>query len=270
MRALRWWKPVLALVVLVLLVSAVAFRDTVKEGLRRSPFAFAIAKALWIAAQDIEFQFRPFYRTIGREAAIRDYMNSHAIRKLHIGAGDKNRPGWLNTDIEPRAGQVFLDATRRFPIEDQSFHYVASEHVIEHLGLEDGRVMLSECARVLRRGGRVRIVTPDLRKLTALLGEQQTDDARRYLRGKIQWHRWPDTPTPACVILNYEMRDFGHRFLYDASTLRAVLEGAGFRPVAATVGESEDPELRSFDSRAVGQWSWENTYESMVWEGVKL
>ena len=65
---------------------------------------------------------------------ISSYLSSHAVRKLQIGAG--GAPGfddWLNTDIEPRAGQAYLDATKPFPIPDGVLSYIFSEQVFEHL-----------------------------------------------------------------------------------------------------------------------------------------
>src|ERR1017187_1103147 len=45
------------------------------------------------------------------------YLSSHAVKKLQIGAaGAKGFDDWLNTDIEPQAGEAYLDATKPFPI----------------------------------------------------------------------------------------------------------------------------------------------------------
>ena len=56
--------------------------------------------------------------------AISQYNQTHSIRKLQIGAGHDDYPGWLNTDVEPGPGEVYLDATKRFPVADGSFHYI--------------------------------------------------------------------------------------------------------------------------------------------------
>jgi len=55
------------------------------------------------------------------------YMATAAPRKLQIGTGLHDLPGWLNTDIAPRPGQVYLDATRPLPFPDGSFGYVYAE-----------------------------------------------------------------------------------------------------------------------------------------------
>src|SRR6266849_4413296 len=61
------------------------------------------------------------------------YIASHPVRKLQLGAGDVELPGWLNTDIEPLGRETYyLDATQRFPMPDRSINYIFAEHVVEH------------------------------------------------------------------------------------------------------------------------------------------
>src|SRR4051812_41800883 len=86
---------------------------------------------------------------------IREYNRGHPIRKLQLGAGGIVYPGWLNTDIEPGPGKVYLDATKPFPISDGAIQYIFGEHVIEHLSYDDGLLMLRECYRVLAPGGKI-------------------------------------------------------------------------------------------------------------------
>src|ERR1039458_1841068 len=74
---------------------------------------------------------------------ISDYIRNHAVRKLQIGAGGvQGFSDWLNTDIEPKSGEAYLDATKPFPIPDGALSDVYSEHVIEHLSYQDGLAML--------------------------------------------------------------------------------------------------------------------------------
>jgi predicted SAM-dependent methyltransferase len=202
--------------------------------------------------------------------AIETYVRTHEIRKLQIGAGSSRLEGWLNTDIEPRDHLAYLDATTRFPIEDGSFRYVFSEHVIEHLTLEQGAVMLAESYRILAPGGKVRLATPDLLQLVALFRDEKSDAARQYLTGKLEWHDWPRHPTPECVILNLQLSSFGHRFVYDEGTLAAALTRAGFGSVRrVTLHESDDPHLRGLEGRIEGWIGQLNAYETMVLEAVK-
>lgn len=119
------------------------------------------------------------YAAISARTTIERYLASTGVRKLQIGAGPNNLPGWLNTDIEPRQGQAFLDAMKPFPIPDNSLHYVYAEHVIEHLPFKGGMVTLRESYRALVPGGKLRVATPDLEKLVALFDKDDTDSERR-------------------------------------------------------------------------------------------
>jgi predicted SAM-dependent methyltransferase len=200
-------------------------------------------------------------------AAINTYLKDHSIRKLQLGAGPNSIPGWLNTDIEPAKGQAHLDATKRFPLPDGSFRYIFSEHLIEHLSPEDGLNMLRECYRVLEPDGTVRIETPNLLKFVALFDADKSDDVRRYEKAKLQWHSWEAFGPPECLILNLQLRSFGHRFVYDPVTLRAALRRAGFQNIREyTPGTSDDPQLRGIGYREGSAVERINDYETMVFE----
>lgn len=84
------------------------------------------------------------------DRAVRErYFTQSNVPKLHIGCGDHLLASWLNTDYEPVLPDVMrLDATQPFPFKDETFSYIYSEHVIEHISYWNGAKMLSECFRV--------------------------------------------------------------------------------------------------------------------------
>jgi predicted SAM-dependent methyltransferase len=211
-----------------------------------------------------------FRNTFIARQTVTQYLHSHSSRKLQIGAGGNNLREWLNTDIEPRADQVYMDAAKPFPVPDGSFSYIFSEHVIEHLTRDDGVGMLKECYRVLGSGGKIRIATPNLLRYVQLFREEKTPEMRRYLEGKIDWHGWPNTREPECLILNYQMRSFGHQFLYDPATLRDGLALAGFQMITEfSPGESDDTALRGIEARHNARIRDLNDYETMVFQAVR-
>src|SRR5579872_4707906 len=65
-----------------------------------------------------------YWNRLQSSQIIAAYVKNNAVRKLQIGAGDFSYPGWLNTDIDPREGQAYLDVTRPFPLPDSSFQFV--------------------------------------------------------------------------------------------------------------------------------------------------
>ncbi len=201
---------------------------------------------------------------------ISDYVKNNSVRKLQLGAGEFNLPGWLNTDIEPREGQAFLDATKKFPLPDSSFQLVSSEQVVEHISHEQGLYMMQESLRILAHGGKVRVATPNLLKLTDLLREDKTPEQVAYIRAKMDWHHWNSAPDPANVIVNLEMYEFGHRFVYTPTMLRKTMEEAGFTQIRQyESGESNDPALKGLEVRSSSNVKDIDRYETMVFEGVR-
>lgn len=201
---------------------------------------------------------------------IEGYLKTHSVRKLQIGAGPSHKPDWLNTDIEPSREQVYLDATERFPLPDRSLHYVYSEHVIEHISYQQGLGMLKESYRVLAPGGKVRVATPNLKKFIGLFQETKSQEMKTYTLEKLRWHQWPVTPDPECYILNQELREWGHQFLYTPKLLRASLEAAGFQNIRElAAGETDDEVFRAVESRAFGDVRDVNRFETLVFEAVR-
>ena len=183
----------------------------------------------------------------------RRYLDSHSVRKLQIGAGKNIRPGWLNTNFYPvrpfSTSTIFLDATRSFPLPDNSFDYVFSEHMIEHIPYEGGRNMLLECHRVLRPDGVLRIATPDMAFLMSLMDGDLSDLERSYIDWSAQEFLGSPVPASGLTVANNYFRAWGHAFIYDRATLVLALERAGFVEVEQrAVNESAERELTGIDN----------------------
>ncbi|HEV7138498.1 MAG TPA: methyltransferase domain-containing protein [Steroidobacteraceae bacterium] len=193
------------------------------------------------------------------------YLRTNRVRCLQIGAGPTSMPGWLRTDLSPiLKGAVYLDASKRFPIPDESFDFIQSEHMIEHVPFVTGVAMIRECHRILKPGGRVRIATPDLARLVGLYGRENVGAAWRSIESiALGVYKNSECAKPIFAI-NSAMHDWGHQFLYDEETLRAALLAAGFvnvqrfhcnespterlRGVERHIGVSGDDEVNDFES----------------------
>lgn len=181
------------------------------------------------------------------------YLAANAVRKLQIGAGKNIRDGWLNTNWYPvrpfSTSTIFLDATRSFPLPDNSFDYVFSEHMIEHVPYEGGLNMLVECFRVLRPGGVLRIATPDMAFLTGLMDSDLSDLERSYIEWSAEQFLSSSRPASGLAVANNFLRAWGHTFIYDRATMRSALQFAGFVEVAErAVNESAEHELAGIDN----------------------
>lgn len=228
-----------------------------------------------------------------------EYLSSHSVCKLQIGAGENPLSGWLNTDVEPAsAGVYYMDALRSFPLPDGSFDYVFSEHMIEHVTYKDGLAMLSEAYRVLKPGGRIRVATPDLMNLIGLYDGLGGPLKRRYMEWSLkenlglyspgrttfqirrpEWDidhqhfltHYPDLYADGIgFIINNFFRSYGHRFLYDGKTLEGALRSAGFSRIErCSPGDSRDPELKRLDRHASKIGDDINRFETLVVEAVR-
>jgi predicted SAM-dependent methyltransferase len=205
----------------------------------------------------------------GRTIAAR-YLAAHPVRKLHIGCGSSLLSSWLNSDYLPRSDQVMaLDATRKFPFPGGTFDRVYSEHMIEHVSFQSGLSMLIESQRVLKSGGRIRIVTPNLEFLIDLYKEDRSPLQTAYIKWATDaFVRGAPYVAPVFVINNF-VRDWGHLFIYDEKALRSSLERAGFVGViTCQLNESQDEYFRSLEHEERMPPGF-LSLESMVLEGTK-
>jgi SAM-dependent methyltransferase len=62
-------------------------------------------------------------------------------------------------------GMVVWDLRRGIPFEDNVFDVVYHSHVLEHIDRTQAKGFLEECRRVLKPGGAIRVVVPDLETL---------------------------------------------------------------------------------------------------------
>jgi len=229
---------------------------------------------VWRNERDNLRAFKGFARQVAgtakRQQQIWSYLYSGITPKLHLGACDNILAGWLKTDSTPASsGIVFLNAVCRFPFSNNVFAYVFSEHMIEHVPYSAGAAMLRECFRVLRPGGRIRIATPDLRKLAALATIEGDQRNGRYTDWALSYNNLPRIGTASCFVVNHFVRSWGHEFIYDEDTLSATLTGAGFESVRrCEPGISCDVELSNLEhhDRVVGFEN--NQFETMVLEAV--
>lgn len=211
----------------------------------KSSLAYRMVRSLYYYRDTDHYKSMRQRHLRNDKAMARDYIATSKVAMLHLGCGHNRLTGWLNSDYFPDDRSVcHIDATSTFPIADDSFDLIFSEHMIEHLRLAGGAFMLGECCRVLKPGGRIRVSTPSLDSVIAIFQEPEREAHAAYIR----WHleTWlPDTefPTPATVFNDF-VRNWGHLYIYDTHTLMAAMSAAGFVDVTAcSINKSQDPRL---------------------------
>jgi predicted SAM-dependent methyltransferase len=190
-----------------------------------------------------------YFRTL--EAARMQYLASHHgprhRARLHLGSGDHHIANWINVDFSPMMNvEVAADLTREMPFRSASIDLIHSEDFIEHVDEAAGKLVLRECHRILRTGGVMRLLTPDLR---ALIEEVYVRRDPRHLR----WCGVNLDSDDPCSALNMHMRMGGeHRFIYDGEHLTSLLRETGFHVRRVRYNASPVPELRFLDLRDFG------------------
>ena len=192
--------------------------------------------------------------------------------KVNFGCFDQNLPGWQNIDnclrhivvhripglpfllhefglltkeryLEHKRGRFknlkYGDARRRLTFPSNSVKCIYTSHMLEHLYPEDAIAFLRECHRILLPRGLMRILIPDLERAVRNYCANLSDSERRlHALRKLVYVFFP---------LNGREK-YGHRWMYDFSSLACILEETGFRTVRqAGFRQGECPDCEVLD-----------------------
>jgi predicted SAM-dependent methyltransferase len=187
-------------------------------------------------------------RVVRRKVAERRLTEMAPGSQLHLGCGPNHFAGWVNIDIDPSVHpDVRLDLRLGLPVPASIATLIYSEHVLEHFSLVQGTRLLADCYRALAPGGTLRVAMPDLSALV----ERYSADWRA--QDWLQNPAYDEIDTPAHM-LNYALREWGHRYLYDFEDLRARLQGVGFGHIERVQwGDSSEVRLRGLETRKDSQ-----------------
>lgn len=85
------------------------------------------------------------------------------MKLLNLGCGHRFHKDWINLDIVSHSTYVQqYDFSEKIPFPDNTMDLVYHSHVLEHLEKKNAYHFLKECFRVLKTGGILRVVVPDL------------------------------------------------------------------------------------------------------------
>lgn len=82
--------------------------------------------------------------------------------KVEIGSGKRKREGYITCDVREGLGVDHVCQAHQLPFETASVDEIYSRHVIEHFTLREFIQTLAEWNRVLKVGGEVYIICPNL------------------------------------------------------------------------------------------------------------
>lgn len=217
---------------------------------------------------------RFFFRLQARQKG-KSYLRTHSVAKLQVGCGRFPLQGWLNGDNfscyhEYTKNKIYLDACKRFPFPNNSFDYIFSEHLIEHLPYQQAQKFLEESHRVLRPGGKIRVATPNLDFLISLYDYQRSEVEESYLAwANASFSHSVKKAHPTFVINNF-FYSWGHSFIFCPETLSELIRQSGFASIQFyPVGQSDDAHLSNLEQHGKEMPEEYNILETMCIEATK-
>jgi SAM-dependent methyltransferase len=189
--------------------------------------------------------------TSGREIA--RYLETTREAKVNIGCGKNFPQGWLNTDLYPHFGAVWMNAARPWPIPDGSLSACLCEHMIEHVPKDIARSMMMNAFRALKPGGYLRVVTPELDAFARMTLNPDAPDTADYIAGLRNFAGSGEIDL--CDAVNQIFYDHGHCHIYTIDALSRMLKDIGFADLQfARGGHYVSPVFEGVDGhpRAIG------------------
>ena len=185
--------------------------------------------------------------------------------KVNLGCGARGLPDWINIDgslnvllsqhrilmgalyklrlIDKSTYEMSyptnvrrLDVTKGLPFPNESVDYIYTSHMLEHLFDREPTYVLKECYRVLKVGGYIRIVVPDLEFIVqkyierdcAFFNVHSSDLIARKFVDELHFSLEKPTLNPITLLHRYFIRFWPHWNMFDYSYLRSILFAQGF------------------------------------------
>jgi predicted SAM-dependent methyltransferase len=105
------------------------------------------------------------------------------MKYLNLGCGKRFHKDWVNLDFVSNNPLVKShNLLNGIPFENNSFDVVYHSHVLEHFNKADGEKFITDCYRVLKPGGVIRIAVPDLEHIV----RQYLNKLEESMEGNVQ------------------------------------------------------------------------------------
>jgi predicted SAM-dependent methyltransferase len=180
---------------------------------------------------DLSPQYKKFHLGCGT-IFIKDYLN--------IGLWEHLPKDTLYANPNGVEGSVLYnhDLVEGIPAADNSLDVVYHSHMLEHLSYAEGIEFIAACYRVLKPGGILRVLVPDLELWINNYVQNNTFFFDEYRRGGLNDDK-ALYPTKGSVFMGM-LHNHGHKCGYDFDTLKSVLERAGFGRIRRTMVQDSD------------------------------
>ncbi len=146
------------------------------------------------------------------------------MKMLEIGSGNKPKEGYIHFDIRANVKADVVGDAKKLPFKDAEFDKVYSRFFLEHLPRGEAKLAVKEMNRVLKKGGEIEIIVPDLAYFCKLFIEEK-GQKKEWALNKMYGFE------------NY--KEDHHYFGYDYETLLQTLKEAGFIEIKRTTEEGQ-------------------------------
>lgn len=204
------------------------------------------------------------------------------MKKLNLGCGSQVVDRWINVDYALGARiakyplvsflinriklfnlswdkRIFIhDLTCELPWADEEVDIIYTSHTLEHLSKQDGYYLLSESFRILRNGGVLRVVVPDLNIAVDQYnnGEILAEDFLEHLGVKLSKAR-------GLRGIIKKLNEYPHQCMYNVDRLMAILERIGFVVHEMAYAESRIDDIEEIELKG-------RTKDAIVLEAIKV
>jgi predicted SAM-dependent methyltransferase len=244
-------------------------KNKIKHLLSFSPYA------LYVIFRD---NSKHSYRLKSQKAKIDSYIKNNEIKKIQIGCGPNLFEGWLNTDIDCNDKIAYLNAGAPFPIASDTFDFVYSEHLFEHLKVEQQINMLSESYRILKKGGILRIATPNVDFLFDIFAKPTSSESEHYVDWAVKniphlkavKKMVVDDEEHYIYVINNFFKAWGHQVIHNVESISKLAMQCHFSQVReCAVGVSEVSIFKNIEKHGTILPERINLMETMVVEIMK-
>jgi len=181
--------------------------------------------------------------------------------KLNLGAAPIwSKDGWhvLDHKLKKTSGNKIAGDAENIKLKNSSCSIVFTSHVFEHIPNIRLPLILAEINRVLKKGGTLRILTPDLEKICKAYAKKdksffkkalsEDENIRKDLGYGGMLMNFIVSPGQDTVLLDRNLNRFitgiAHIYLYDYEMLKKILKDCGFKSRKAKFNDSKIKEMK--------------------------
>lgn len=122
-----------------------------------------------------------------------------------------------------------INVKKGLPYNDEDVDYIFSSHFIEHLRKDEAKKLLKECLRVLKKGGLLRLTTPDLQIFVKNYLKESNENSlasENFLDLLKLGEKRKESK-----LMNFIYGGGKHRWIYDENSLKHLLKSVGFSEI---------------------------------------